>query len=100
MSKSLSAVKIFTKAIIDSKPWEKDPLAIRKEWSEKEYQLSEHGGRGANLCFAIMWDNGVVKPHPPLIRAMQMTKDALEVAGHKGEPILANEIRLGAHSAK
>ncbi|KAF9495137.1 amidase signature enzyme [Pleurotus eryngii] len=100
MSNSLSAVKIFTKAIIDGKPWEKDPLAIRKEWSEKEYQLSEHGGKGVNLCFAIIWDNGVVKPHPPLIRAMQMTKDALEAAGHEGEPKLANEIRLGANSAK
>ncbi|KAF4583552.1 hypothetical protein EYR38_002304 [Pleurotus pulmonarius] len=83
MSNSLSGVKIFTKAIIDGKPWKKDPLAIRKVWSEEEYQLSEHGGRGANLCFAIMWDNGVVKPHPPLIRAMQMTRDALEAAGHK-----------------
>ncbi|KAJ8519145.1 hypothetical protein ONZ45_g3862 [Pleurotus djamor] len=83
MTNSLSAVKIFTKALIDAKPWRKDPLAIRKAWSQAEYELSEHGGPGAKLCFAIMWDNGVVKPHPPLIRAMQMTKAALESNGHK-----------------
>ncbi|KAK7462776.1 hypothetical protein VKT23_007360 [Stygiomarasmius scandens] len=82
MANSMSAVKLFTKAIIDSQPWNKDPLVVRKEWSEKEYQLQFHGG-GQQLCFGIMWDNGVVKPHPPLHRAMVMTKEALEAAGHK-----------------
>ncbi|KAF5369049.1 hypothetical protein D9758_002948 [Tetrapyrgos nigripes] len=82
MANSISGVKIFTKAIIDSQPWNKDPLVTRKEWSEKEYKLEYHGG-GKQLCFGIMWDNGVVKPHPPLQRAMAMTKSALEAAGHK-----------------
>lgn len=79
----MSGIKIFTQAIIDAKPWTKDPLVLRKEWSEPEYNLQNHGG-GKGLCFAIMWDNGVVRPHPPLQRAMDMTKDALELAGHKG----------------
>lgn len=84
MSNSLSGVKIFTKAIIDAQPWTRDPLALRKEWSETEYKLKYHGG-GRSLCFGILWDNGVVRPHPPLQRAMEMTKAALEAAGHKGE---------------
>ncbi|KAI0717519.1 general amidase [Cerioporus squamosus] len=62
---------------------EGDPLCVRKEWNEREYQLGDHGGPGAKLCFAIMWDNGVVKPHPPLKRALEMTKKALEAAGHR-----------------
>ncbi|OBZ78579.1 Acetamidase [Grifola frondosa] len=81
MANSLSAVKIFTKAIIDAKPWRKDPLAVHKAWSDGEYALSEHGS-GGKMCFAIMWDNGVIKPHPPLVRAMKMTKLALEAAGN------------------
>nr|GAT60173.1 general amidase [Mycena chlorophos] len=81
MTNSISGVKIFTKAILDKQPWRRDPLVLRKPWSESEYQLEAHGG-GKQLCFAIMWDNGVVKPHPPLHRAMQMTKRALEAAGH------------------
>ena len=83
MANSLSGVKVFTKAMIDAKPWLKDPLVIRKEWSQKEYELAEHGG-GKKLCFAIMWDNGVVRPHPPLHRAMELTKSALEAEGHQG----------------
>ncbi|KAJ7259576.1 general amidase [Mycena haematopus] len=82
MANSLSGVKIFTKAILDAKPWLKDPLVLRKGWDEDEYRLVNHGN-GGQLCFAIMWDNGVVKPHPPLHRAMKLAKQALEAAGHK-----------------
>jgi amidase len=31
-----------------------------------------------------MWDDGVVVPHPPIRRSLEMTKAALEKAGHKG----------------
>lgn len=81
--RSIVGVKTFTKAIIESQPWLKDPQVVRKPWSQQEYELVDHGS-GKNLCFAIMWDNEVVRPHPPLHRAMQITKDALEAAGHKG----------------
>ncbi|OSD05700.1 general amidase [Trametes coccinea BRFM310] len=77
-----AGVRAFTKAVLDARPWRKDPLCVRKEWSEREYALGEHGGRGARMCFAVLWDNGVTKPHPPLRRAMEMTKAALEAAGH------------------
>ena len=83
MANSISGVKRFAKAIIDAKPWNRDPLVVRKPWNESEYALEEHG-HGVGMCFAIMWDNDVVKPHPPLIRGMQLVKEALEAAGHKG----------------
>ena len=83
MTRSMSGVKVFSKAVIDSKPWTKDSHVIRKDWDEEAYQLKDHGG-GRNLCFAIMWDNEVVKPHPPLIRGLELTKKALQAAGHKG----------------
>ncbi|KZT68822.1 amidase [Daedalea quercina L-15889] len=81
MANNLSGVRVFTKAVIDAKPWRRDPLAVRKDWQWDEYALAEHGG-GGRMCFAIMWDNGVVKPHPPVRRAMELTKKALEAAGH------------------
>ena len=83
LSRTLSGLKIFTKAVIDSKPWTKDPLAVRKAWDEKSYRLSEHG-EGKDLVFAILWDNGHVIPHPPVRRALEMTKKALIASGHKG----------------
>ncbi|THH06326.1 hypothetical protein EW145_g4166 [Phellinidium pouzarii] len=82
MSVSLSGVKVFMKAIIDLKPWTKDPLAIRKAWDEDSYKLKEHGG-GKDLCVAIIWDNGLILPHPPIRRALEETKVALEAKGMK-----------------
>lgn len=83
LSNSLNGVKIFMQAVIGQKPWLKDPLAVRKKWDNDGYALEEHG-KGKGLCFAIMWDDGIIVPHPPIIRALQMTKEALLAAGHKG----------------
>ncbi|KAH9944406.1 general amidase [Epithele typhae] len=83
ISGSLSGVRAFMKAVIGQQPWLLDPLVVRKRWIEEEYQLADHGF-GKQLCFALMEDDGIVLPHPPLQRAMKMTADALRAAGHKG----------------
>lgn len=70
-------------SISSSKPWYRDPLVVRKPWIEEEYQLVEHG-QGGKLCFGILWNDGTVVPHPPIIRALEMTKKALVAAGHEG----------------
>lgn len=82
ISISLSGVKAFTKAIVGLKPWTKDPLAVRKPWDEDAYELKEHGD-GKDLCFALIWDNGDIVPHPPIRRALESTKAALEAKGIK-----------------
>lgn len=80
---SLSGIKIFVKAVVDQKPWLKDPLAAKKKWDDDEYSLADREG-GKQLCFGILWDDGVIVPHPPITRALEMTKKALLAAGHKG----------------
>ncbi|KAG1757530.1 general amidase [Suillus lakei] len=82
MTSSLGGLKVFMKAVVNAKPWLKDPLAVRKQWDQDEYDLADHGA-GKDLCFAIMWDDGVVVPHPPIRRSLEITKAALQKAGHK-----------------
>ncbi|KAG2104409.1 general amidase [Suillus discolor] len=82
MANSVVGIKVFMKAVINTKPWLNDPLAVRKKWDEDEYNLVDHGS-GKNLCFAIMWDDGVVVPHPPIRRSLEIAKAALQNAGHK-----------------
>ena len=84
ISGSISGVKTFMKAVLAQQTWLLDPLCVRKKWDEEAYALSEHGN-GKQLCFGIIWDDGIVVPHPPVLRALQITKAALEAAGHKGE---------------
>ena len=70
-------------AIANQQPWYKDPLAVRKPWNEAEYDLIDHGN-GGKLCFAILWDDKHMLPHPPVIRGLEETTRALLSAGHKG----------------
>jgi amidase len=83
LSSSSLGLKVFMKAVIDAKPWLKDPLVIRKPWDQQGYELAEHGN-GNGLVFGIIWDDGRVVPHPPVRRALDMTRSALIAAGHKG----------------
>ncbi|KAF7339266.1 Amidase domain-containing protein [Mycena sanguinolenta] len=106
LSNTLDGLQIFFKAVLSKEPWKKDPLVIRKRWSDEEYNLIDHGN-GKKLCFAIMWDNGIVAPHPPIRRGLQMTKDALLAAGHqvidwkpyKQKEILANVVAICCSAA-
>lgn len=87
LSNSLSGIRLFMQAVIAGKPWLRDPLAVRQKWDDEAYALAEHGG-GKNMTFAILWNDGVVEPTPPVIRALEMTKQALLKIGHKGaQPI-------------
>ncbi|KAG8725402.1 hypothetical protein FRC09_000043 [Ceratobasidium sp. 395] len=83
MASSISRLKIFTKAVLDTRPWLRDPICIRKAWDEEAYQLVEHGGRGGRKCFGFMYDIGLAKPNPPVFRAMNIMRQALESAGHE-----------------
>ncbi|KAG9076582.1 hypothetical protein FRC06_009428 [Ceratobasidium sp. 370] len=83
MTNSLSGLKMFTKAVLDTRPWLRDPMCICKVWGEEAYQLVEHDGRGGHKCFGLMYDDGLVKPNPPVFRAMDIMRKALEAAGHQ-----------------
>jgi len=84
ISKSLVGVKSFIKSVVSHTPWLKDPMAVRKPWNDAEYNLCDHGEGKTPLCFAILWHDEVVVPHPPVFRALERTKEALIQAGHRG----------------
>ena len=86
LTPTIGGVKAFMKAVIDAKPWKKDPLAVNQPWRQDGYDLVEYGG-GKQLVFGIIWNDGIIMPHPPVIRALEITRDALIKAGHKGGSI-------------
>lgn len=81
-ARSIGALKALMQGVLSQKPWLRDPFTPRKGWDESGYALTEHG-RGKELCFGILWDNGDIVPHPPITRGLEMTKKALLAAGHK-----------------
>ncbi|KAI9448509.1 general amidase [Lactarius indigo] len=71
ISTDLGGIKLFMQAVIGQKPWLKDPLSMRKHWD----------GDGSSLLVSFGITVSVI-PHPPVIRALEMTRDALIAAGH------------------
>ncbi|KAI0848844.1 amidase [Daldinia vernicosa] len=65
MSTSLAGLKIFTKTVVDGKMWLKVPSVVPMEWRDTSSYFPDR-----KLKVGVLWDDGVVKPHPPINRAM------------------------------
>jgi amidase len=76
LSTSLEGIKSFMKTIIDAKPWLQQPSLLPFPW--KEGNLLEKEGEKTKLRVAVLWDDGIVKPHPPVIRALKGITEGLK----------------------
>lgn len=65
LSTSLEGIELFMKTVVDKKPWIRDPGVIPIEWRDTRAAY-----RGRKLRVGVMSDDGIVKPHPPVIRAI------------------------------
>ncbi|KAF2741480.1 putative glutamyl-tRNA amidotransferase subunit A [Polyplosphaeria fusca] len=73
---SLAGVKLFMKTLIDAKPWIREPSLLPLPWrTEPQFPTLADGSK--KLKIAIMWDDGVVQPHPPVTRALRVVADKL-----------------------
>lgn len=66
-------LQIFMKTVLDTKPWINDSTLLPLPWLPFSFQKP--------LKVAIQWCDGVVKPHPPVIRALKEVSTACKVAG-------------------
>jgi amidase len=83
MSRSLASVNLYCEAVLSSKvsPWNLDHKCLPLPW--KPYTLPA----GHKLRFGIITSNdGLVHVHPPITRALELTRFALEAAGHEVLP--------------
>ncbi|CAF1410002.1 unnamed protein product [Rotaria sordida] len=67
-------INLFMKTILDTQPWLRDPSLVPIPW-----RLITLDSK--NLTVAVMWDDGVVHPHPPITRAIQETVEYLKKSG-------------------
>ncbi|CAF1229066.1 unnamed protein product [Adineta steineri] len=67
-------INLFMKTILDAEPWLKEPSLVPIPW--RLISLNS-----INLTVAVMWDDNIVHPHPPIIRALHETIEHLKKAG-------------------
>lgn len=76
LSTTLGGIKLFMKTLIDAKPWLSEPSLVPFPWRDSLDHLGSSGR--AKLKIGVLWDDGVVKPHPPVLRALRGTVDKLK----------------------
>ncbi|KAJ3472501.1 hypothetical protein NLG97_g10939 [Lecanicillium saksenae] len=65
------------KAVVSQQPWLHDPLALEIPWREEDYVS------GKKLCFGILRQDTDVRPHPAILRAVDMVVTAIKALGHE-----------------
>ena len=79
LATSARDLALFCRVMLQYEPWLIEPSLIQIPWRQEHID-----GRGSpeKLSIAILWDDGVVKPHPPILDALKRARDALVNAGH------------------
>ena len=69
LSTSLDGIKMFMNTVLTAKPWISDPTLVPIPWRIEQSYLKRNSPKV--LKIAVLWDDGVVKPHPPVSRALK-----------------------------
>lgn len=77
---SVASLKLMFKSLQSTEPWKRDPFVLPIGYrAELEYDAK----RDPMPAFGIMKDDGIVRPHPPIARALDIVEKALQRAGYE-----------------
>lgn len=66
---------MYSKAVVDAQPWKLDPKMLPMPWRSVELPKK--------LKIAVLWNDGMCLPTPPVTRALKETVEKLKNAGHE-----------------
>ena len=77
---SIASLRFMFKALLSTEPWLHDPEVLAIPYrSHAEYNLA----KSPKLSFGVFPADGVVTPHPPILRAVREVAEAMEAEGYK-----------------
>ena len=83
ISHSVASLRLLVKSLLEQEPWLYDPLCNEIPWREDHENQIHQIIRTSKLTFGILKHDGVITPHPPIQRAIDIVVKALEDRGHK-----------------
>jgi Asp-tRNA(Asn)/Glu-tRNA(Gln) amidotransferase A subunit family amidase len=69
-------MELICKIATDARPWDQDPLLIAMPWSTRPDIRPK-------LSLGLLKFDGVVMPHPPILRGLEEAAAKLRAAGHE-----------------
>ena len=86
LSHSLKSLRLLVRSFLSLAPWLHDPLVLELPWrTEQEQQILDlvKGGTMEHMSFGVLMYDGGVMPQPPVRRAVDTVRRALEAQGCK-----------------
>ena len=83
LSTTLSGLRLAMKSVLSQTPWLYDPLVHELPWRAEQEGLPRDTLNKPQLCFAVMRDDKIITPYPPVNRALSIAVESLEKQGHK-----------------
>ncbi|KAM3462416.1 Acetamidase [Beauveria bassiana D1-5] len=78
MGPSIRTLRLVFKSLMETRPWEHDSSVLPIPW-RSDQELSPD----AILSFGFMESDGIVAPHPPIARALEIAYSAVKNKGHQ-----------------
>lgn len=78
MARTLDTIHLAMAAVVGAEPWRYDPKCVPIPWRQDMYNEMLR----RPLVVAVLMDDGVVKPHLPIARAMREAVRLLRADGH------------------
>ncbi|CAG7946002.1 unnamed protein product [Penicillium salamii] len=79
MARDLSSICYVSRLIANSQPWNHDPKCVPLAWNEDAFQEIQE----RKMVIGLILDDGMVKVHPPIARALKELSALLEANGHE-----------------
>jgi amidase len=91
----LGILNFFCGLMLDAKPWLVEPPLLEMPWNR---DVPNGKGLPPKLSIAILWDDGVVAPHGPIVSTLERYREALIAVGHgviDWEPLQGWDLAVG-----
>lgn len=75
MATCVEDMRLFCRVVSASQPWLQEPSLVGLPWKAAERFQTP-------LKIGVIWNDGIVQPHPPVTRCLQETVSSLKAAGH------------------
>ncbi|CAN8102461.1 unnamed protein product [Discula destructiva] len=75
LARTIDDIELEAKTVVDAQPWLHDPRMLPIPWRSVELPKK--------LKIAVLWNDGMVMPTPPVARALKTTVEKLKAAGHE-----------------
>ncbi|KAF4879008.1 Acetamidase [Colletotrichum siamense] len=75
MTRTITDLELYSKTVVNRQTWQYDPRCVPIAWRDVELP--------SKLKIAVMWNDGMVRPTPPVARALRETVEKLKAAGHE-----------------